>query len=634
MEKINTVRISINWASILGFSIFFIYGIYGYITVPYFSKWIHVVISIVLLALFLGFLFFRKQKVFEDSITLRGKDIVVFVSYFIFVVLFSLRGLLTSIDGDQLYHAQQAMMPSIFGVQFLSNHFFSIVHTISYSLVVWGVILCIMCATLALCFFTKKVSSVYTYIGLGFLFLASRFFVLYAGGNGSAFPPLRLFPLWVSSTVFSPSSFGFRMAAFVGLIALMYVVWHYATKRLQPVSAYLLGLFAGTIPVVLHVGTLVEMSLWATFCLVFVLFVIDDWSEGKKIKYLKVISLIVIFSCMRISGFITLVPIIAMLGYDFFHRKINKKEVLYAVAPMTVLIPVIFASIYIGTPSSYHGAISFNPYIEAQASLFRRLHVAIASGTFFTNVYDSIRFPLVIVLALVPILVWRNTKKAVLVLSLFVMYFALFYSIEPGLWGNGRYQAEFVAPFIIYGVYLFSLVVSRWQKILIVVFCLVIVNNLYLFTRMSEMNEASFGHDVYSTVMKKREGYFVWSELPYNFKEALQSAKQDGFAGNLYYSPGNGYGYFAEILSGYTVSEMQQQKSIISRIGVGIDEKTSDSIIADKDIRLVLINGSRKNKETLNERLATTLQKNGWVPWREFTNSIYGTTMYGFKRVQ
>ena len=142
MEKINTVRISIDWASILGFSIFFIYGIYGYITVPYFSKWIHVVISIVLLALFLGFLFFRKQKVFEDSITLRGKDIVVFVSYFIFVVLFSLRGLLTSIDGDQLYHAQQAMMPSIFGVQFLSNHFFSIVHTISYSLVVWRVCPC------------------------------------------------------------------------------------------------------------------------------------------------------------------------------------------------------------------------------------------------------------------------------------------------------------------------------------------------------------------------------------------------------------------------------------------------------------------------------------------------------------
>lgn len=634
MEKLNTVRITINWASVLSFVVFFTYGIYGFFTVPSFSKVTHSVVSAILFLLLICMLTLRGNQSFTSIVVLAKKDILIFLSYLVFLLFFSWKDLLTSIDGDQLYHAQQAMAPAFFVAQFLSNHFYSIVQHISYSYLLWGINIGLLCAVLPLYFIAKRISNIYVYGGIGLMFLVSRFLVLYAGGNGSAFPAFRLFPLWVSGTIFSSSSFGFRMAAFIGLTALMFTVQYYAAKKLPFTYAYILGIFAGTIPVLLHVGTLVEMSLWACFCLIFTLFIIEEWADGKKVEYVKVISVIVIFSCMRVSGFVTLVPVVGMMFFDYIQNKITRREVFHALIPIAVLVPVILAGAYIGTPSSYHGLLSLNPYIEANASLFHRLIVAITSGTFFTNVYDSIRFPLVIFLILLPFLIIRNSKKLSLVVPLFVMYFILFYSIEPGLWGHGRYQAEYIVPFIVYSMYLFSRLLGQKYKIVLLVLGVSIMSNIYLYTHMSEMNTASFGQDVYSTAMKNRSGYFVLSELPYNFKDALQSAKQDGFAGKLYYSPGNGYGYFAEILSGYTVGEMKQEKLLVGNVGVGIGTTTAEIINVNKDISLVLINGSKNNRETLNEQLVYNLQKKGWLPWKEFANKEHGTVIYGFKRVQ
>jgi hypothetical protein len=632
MEKKDTISVAINWFALLSFVVFFMYGIYGFLTVPSFNTVTSVLISICLLFLFIGMLVLRTTKRAVSVLHVTKKQILIFCSYFLLAVSISWKDLFVSIDGDQLYHAQQAMVPARFMVQFFLNHFSSLVQNIPYVYFLWGGNILLLGGSVVLYFLVKKIPYIYTCISLSCLFLVSRFFVLHAGGNGMAFPTFRLFPLWVSSTFLSPSSFGFRMATFFGLVVLMVVVHHFANKKLPNIQSYLLGLFAGTIPLLLHVGTLVEMSLWASFCILFVLYIIDAWSDGEAIDYCMVISVVVIFSCIRVSGFVTLIPILGMMYFDFLHTKISKKEAIYALIPILVLVPVIFASVYVGTPSSYRGLVSLNPYIEAHASLVERLKVAIFSGTFFTNVYDSIRFPLVIFLVILPMVVWKNIKKALLVIPLFLMYFVLFYSIEPELWGHGRYQAEYIIPFIVYSTFLFTLWVGKKYHVAVVVLCLCVISNLYFYTHMSEMNLGSFGQDTYSTAMKKRDRYFAWSELSYNFKEALQSAKNEGFGGRLYYSPGNGYGYFAEVLSGYSVNEIQQEKIIVSGVGVDIDSKTADRIISNKNIELVIINGSKNNKESPNEKMVSRLQKNGWIPWKEFTNEEFGTTMYGFRR--
>jgi hypothetical protein len=391
----------------------------------------------------------------------------------------------------------------------------------------------------------------------------------------------------------------------------------------------------GTIPVLLHVGTLVEMSLWASFCLLCVLFFVHDWSEGMKISYVRIVALVVLFSTMRVSGFTTLVPLVMMMLVDVFKNKMTRREILYTMSLVGVLLPVIVASVYIGTPATYHGVASLTPVIEANAHLLRRLQIVLQSGAFTTYIYNSIRFPLVLLLLLLPLFLVNNIKRFVLVVSLFVLYFVLFYSIAPDLWGNGRYQAEYIVPFIVYSMYLVSLYLSS-KKYNVLGSCLLIgciMINLYMYSHMSMFNKASLAQDVYFKAMKKRGDYFVWSQLSYDFDTALCEARQAGLAGHVYYSPGNGYGYFAEILSGYTVVQMRQEKAIVAGIGSGIGTTTAEDIISDKDIDMVLINGSSKNKETLNEHLSDALQKNGWLLWQTFTNREYGTTVYAIKRV-
>jgi hypothetical protein len=220
----------------------------------------------------------------------------------------------------------------------------------------------------------------------------------------------------------------------------------------------------------------------------------------------------------------------------------------------------------------------------------------------------------------------------ILVPGLWMVCFVLFYSIEPGLWGNGRYIAEYAAPFVIFAMYLLleEYGVIRAVALGLVMVC--VLSNVYMYHQASTLNKASYGRDVYFYAMRKPGEYFIWSELPYSFTKALHKAQEDGFAGSLYYSPGNGYGYFAEMLSGYSVEEMKQQRDIILDIGVGLDASSSQRINQDKRIKLVLVNASENSTTTLNEQLLVSLQNNGWKPWHTFTNDVYHTALVGMVR--
>lgn len=633
MNDRKVIGLRIHWALILSFVIFYSFGIYGFLTVPSLGYVANTLVSIFLLSIFILFFKLSSNETFITTLSITTRDVYVFGSYFVIMSLLSVGNLFLPIDGDQLYHSQQAMLLSIKSVEALfTSHSITFIQNIPFVYCVWLVNIAILLCAIFLYFLTKKSRQPYILIGLSILFISLRYAMLAAGGNSSAFPTFRLFPIWLMGTLLSPSSFAFRMAAFVGLSIIMWTVYTLSSKRLSSTHSYLLGIFSGTIPVLFHIGGLVEMSLWTCLCLVLTLFFIDIWSEGKSVNYVQIVTLVVILSCMRVSCFIALIPIFGMMLYDYYHKKVTIADIRYALAPCLVLLPILFMSMYIGTPSTYHGVISLDPYVPENTNLIGRLGVAIHSGAFYTNVYNSIRIPLIFLLGIVPFIIFRNYKKGVLVTLLFTLYFVIFYSIEPGLWGHGRYIAEFIVPFIIYSIYLLSTLCKRNSIFLIVLLISGSIYNVYSYIHIPEMNTYSIGQDVYSKAINKRGEYFALSEFPYSFDQALVEAKKDGYAGKLYYSPGNGYGYFTEILSGYTISEIHLEKLIISKIGVGIDEKTADVIIANKDVKLVLINGSPQNKGTLNEKLAYNLQNKGWTPWKQFSNEKYKTVLYGFIR--
>ena len=625
----NGFSFNVNWAIVLSCIFFWVYGLFGFLTVDTWGVVINVILSVVFLAIFLFIFSFRNNEHFISPIQVTGMDIKVLLGYCAVMFALSYKDLLLPLDGDQLYHAQQSVMHGITAVQLLGSYstFFD---GISFSLLVWvlnGILLVLGTASY---FFLKGKKRLYTIVTLASLFLISRLVVLYFGGNASAFPTFRLFPIWFSELIFSPSNFGFRIATFVGLIVLMWFVQRKAYEKISFVFSLALGLVIGTIPVLWHVGTLVELSLWSAICFILVLFWIHDWCEGKKLNYLVIISSVVILSTMRVSAFITLVPIFIMMVLDYKNNIVTKNVLYRIIPPILVLLPILFASFYLGAPSTYTGEMSLDPYIRADASLFERLVILFQSEGVITYMYNSLRFPLIFFLLVLPCAFVKNVKRGVLVSVLFVLGFILFYSINPIFWGHGRYQAEYLAPFVVFGVYLFSIWLYKKNKYVafFVVVVLTIIN-IYFYKHIQELNQATHGQDMYAVAIKERGQYFVLSEFPYNTNEALQVAKEDGYAGQIYYMSGNGYGYFSQILSGYSVAEMKKGKEIVSSLG---DEITAREIDENKKIQLVLVNGSPKNKEALPQKLADELRGLGWVSWRDFSNNEYGTTLYGIRR--
>lgn len=624
-------RININWATILTFVSLWSYGIFGFLTFKSWSLETNLILSIALLIVFLYVFKLRKKESFFDHIDITKKDVTVFVYYFLILLVLSFNGLSQSIDGDQLYHSEQAMKPALTVVNLLSNHF-SLLDNLSAINLVWVVNILFLFAGIFLYFIFRNKSEIYKIFSLGFLFIISRFSVLFLAGNAIAFPSFRLFPIWVSGLIFLDSEFSFRMATFIGLVLLMCFIYRKSSKVLSESQSFLFGLFVGTIPVLLHVGNLVELSIWASICFTFVLFTINDWANGENINYIKVISIITIFSLMRISSFITLAPIFVMMFFDFRKGKISKKEIIYSLSILLVLLPVVFASVYIGTPSTYPGDVSLNPYIPAHAPLLQRLWVVLKTGSFVTYVYNSIRFPLLAFLVILPILLLKNFKKLALTGLLFVFGFILFYSINPAFWGHGRYQAEYIVPFIVFGAYACFLFLSEKFKYTNIFIIFFIICNIYLYLNISNMNASLRGQGVYSVFIKNYREYFVLSEFPYDSVTSLKEAKKDGYAGEVYYAPGNGYGYFSEILSGYSVAELKKEKLIISSVGDNLDNITAREINENKDIKLVIVNGSEKDRTLLPQKLADDLRVLGWANWKEFYNDKYGTTIYGLIR--
>ncbi len=620
---------TINWPLVLSFVSFWVYGLFGFLTIQSWGLLGNSLASLLLLGIFLCLFSLRKKEAYTTNVVITGTDIKVLLGYLLCMFVITYSDLFLPIDGDQLYHSQQAVLHSIIAIQILGNYIQSI-GTFSFANLIWVFNIIMTLGGVALYFLLRNKKEIYIIGTLVTLFLVSRLTVLLMLGNSSAFPPFRLFPVWLSELVFSPSNFGFRVATFIGLILCMWFVERNIREKTNLFVSVMCGLAIGTIPVLWHVGTLVEPSLWAGICFVFVLFCINNWSNGKKLNYFVIISAIVLFSTMRVSSFITLIPIGIMMLIDYTNRILTKKEFLYSLVPTLILLPILFASFYLGTPSTYTGDISLDPYIPANASLFERLAVLFTSGGIMTYVYNSLRFPLVLFLLIIPCYFFGNIKRGALITLLFVVGCVLFYSINPVFWGHGRYQAEYLAPFIIFGIYISTYWLYRRSKNLAVVFLtILIICNIYLYKHIGEMNSAMRGQDTYGIAIKKLGDYFVVSEFPYSFTYALQQAKNNGYAGKIYYATGNGYGYFSQILSGYSVDEMRQEKEIYTRIGGDI---TAEKIDKETNIQLVLVNGSENNHKALPQKIADDLQTLGWVQWKEFSNDRFGTSIFGLQR--
>ncbi len=627
------LTVSFNWIEIISFCYFWSYGVFGFFTLPHYGFTTNLLLSFVLAGCFLTLFFYRNRiREYNESVTITISDVSIILLYILLMGAFSFRELLVPMNGDNFYHAQQSVTYATHVVQLLTQHT-HIFDTLPFVALVFDTNFLLVLGLVAVYFLLKKLSFWWQASLLTLVFITLRMCMYLSGGNTSPFPTLRLFPLWLTSTFFGLHDISFRIASFIPLICLMFFLYLVSREKVGRRNAFLFGLVAGTIPVMWHVGLLVEFSIW-TGLLVTYIIIFFGRKEEKVDGYMRPTMLIGVSTLMRVSGFIALVPL--FVHYLLVQkRKLEdiKKYILQSLPTAILIMPVVVGNIVTGTSASYRGEGYSEMNLEAGANLLERLYVAVHGGFFEAIIYNSFHI-LSLVLIFTPIYFWRKRVYTILPTILFVgLYCVLFFSIRPILWGNGRYQAEYIAPLVIA---ILAGVVCMIRKNIVVTLLLLslIVLNVYEFKHIPKYNTPSLGKGDYLENAKHKGDYFVLSEVPFDYRVALQKMKNEGLATSTYYIPGNGYSYFAKVLSGYSVKEMRHETEYRNTIGFDSSSvhETLARINKNKQINVILVNRAKNDKEFFQEKIADNLPTFGFVHGQDFIEPVYGNTISAFIR--
>lgn len=610
----------LNWAVVLAIAFFWTYGLFGALTLPQFSFIGNVLISLVFAVILIWLIYLGKKDFFSAILVFHLKDLAVLVGSAVFLLIFSLNSLALPLVGDQLAHAQQSQLPVLTLIDWLVGHF-DYFSNLPLRGILWIFDLAILAGGLFSIFVFQRARWQWPAVFFGLFFLLSRFAIVFLGGASGPHPPLRLLPLWLTSSVFGPFDFSFRLAQFFGLIIFIWLLQSLAEKRLGFLLSWFLALAAGTMPVIWHVGLLAEQSIWTAILWSGFLVSLFFWPAEAlaREKYLlKWICLAAIFTLLRQSAFLILLP----LAWWFFQswrqeQSLTRKNVIYFLSPLLVMVPFLLKSFVLGTPADYQGELP----------LLGRFWSVLASGTMFNAIANSLDWVWLILFFAGLIFIFCRWRRFWPLAVFFLAALIMFYAITPDLWGLGRYQAEYAAPLAVFGLFGIFLwlkkkgIKSGFSALAAIV---LIVGNIIVFSGLAAANapiddlRTSLGEK-----MKELGQYSVLSELPYDYRTAFSAARDAGYTENIFVA-GATYGVFSEILNGFSIAEVIALEKIYESVPPLF---SAIDLQANKDIELVFISdffdgdGLRKDLADL-----------GWQEWRNFRIDRYGSTIFSLIR--
>ncbi len=567
--------VNINWARILAFVTFWVYGYYGAISSPQYPL-ISLIFTILSLLILIYFIILdRKVSYFHDKLSLSNTDILVFSIYLLALLLLSFDYLTNDITLDQLYHAQSSQIHAIALINFLSAKFLWL-NDITFLTLIRLVDLLLILFFLGIYLLLRK-GTVTSVIILSLVFIISRFIVYNTFKGTEPHPQFRLFPLWLTSSLFGVNSIGFRIASLIGLALLMWTIFRISYKHNSCHNSFLLGMTCGTIPVLLHAGTIVEPSIWAGLIFVPLLLTICQDDRSKEIPWARWFSIATIFFLMRQTVVAAIVFLLLLFFYEFKDKEpLAFRRKCITLSPIIVMTFIFIKSLYWGTP----GSTIPN---DTQASALQRVLESVVSGVSLDILLNMFHLSLIgfLVFAFIP--VGRGSVSgAILRIIFFSMLYGMFYAAAPQAWGTGRYQAEYIVPFIIYGLYRFTSLLDkrRFGKTLAsMILILVGANNIYAFVNMPKEGNiiGQTGHSIISTEIN-------------NYTQILKALKDDGISEKVFLFEPWTYGAFPQIVSGYSVKEVKTAWSRFDKYCVTIGGVCSvESVNSDEGIDVVII---------------------------------------------
>lgn len=625
--------INFNWASILFFSFFLAYGYYGAIT-PDISQFKDSLVSSVLklcflttILVFFGLLAWKAPGRFQDSIKIQRRDFFVFLSYFAILFSFSFNQLQFSLYSDEISYSATSHGHSIRISLALVKKLHAL-DDVAFQYLVQAISLVLLVSLLGLFILSKRFTWRSRIIIFSLLLILGRLAFSFMGGNGSPHPPLQLLPPFISGAVFGITDFAFKLSYFVAYTIFILVLYRMVHRVFSFAPSYLLALAIGTIPLLWHLGGVVEHSLWASICFTLV---IVEIATITKINYIRLTSFISIAVLMRQPSFLAILPVLMLYAAE--ELNVNdwrnwSSNLLLMLAPTVLFIPFLGRSLIYGTPST--------DALDGGSSLQRVLD-AVDSSVVWSSIANSVPYWWIIFipLAFIP-LSKRMTSRSIVFLFFFTTAVYVYYSIHPSLWGYAKYQVEYAIPFAILGMLLLAVRLSMFPfagRIVATLAVIIVFLNMAEFMRTPKDDvRISMSTDIKQNVSKHhRLGEHFLAAFPYNYQAAYAAIKIENLTENSY-SIGPTYGILPEIMNGYSVKSIRavhdifirQEHNRLNAPAAGWDVGLIES---DARIKVVLV-GAVSGRQGLIDQF----RAKGWSVMGDYKNHQYGTSVVALRR--
>lgn len=359
-----------------------------------------------------------------------------------FTVVLSLNSsvIMTSLGGDELYHADQASL----GLRSLE--------LLWRVLPDWGwlkqrpipeiigeINLAFCLSILAGYYFLRHITvGMSAWIFYPVLFAALNllcYFVSFLGPRLEVHPPLRLLPFFVTQLFFGFDDLSFRLAPILMVSLMLAATGLYVANRSKRRTLGCATVFAaGSIPAVAHVTGIVEPSVWA-FCAWLGTYLIlrpeMDVSPAEREERLIYCGLWVGFFALARQTSIVIWP---TLGLYLLLWRASPRTWLLTSLPGLLVLPTLYTM------------KQLNHAAAQGAGLLQNILSSIATGRGFQVIFQALT-P-VWILCLFLLIAWHlwkfrsNLRVWPFVVGLFPAYL-LYFSIWDYLWGLGRYHAEY-----------------------------------------------------------------------------------------------------------------------------------------------------------------------------------------------
>lgn len=616
------VEFKINLPLVVLYLNYLIYGFYGSNTGGELISQLFVTLLIILFHLYLGHISSLKHRYLYVKVSIKLKEILIFLGVLFFTFLISSSYLLNSLEGDEFSFLQSSVIHSLEASHIiikeypiLSNLPFKyLIHILSASFLIFNIFLII---------FTLRLSPLKrTVCLLIFLILFRSIILFFGGGNNSPHPPLSLLPSFLIFSTFGGYSFFIKLGyQFVFGVYLLFL-FKKIQSRFNAIIGILIILYVASIPVLIRLSTTLTPSLFTFIVFSYLLVYL---SLQKEKNYYLIFFIISVGTMFRIPTLIILIPtIILYLKDNNFSFKFDNK-LFFTLSPFLLTIPFLSRTIIEGSPATNYSSPSFS-LADNIAYAFETNGVYIAALNSI-EIWSLALFPFAFILSIKSINRFTN-------FIFFWVCILVYYSIKIDLWGLAKYQVEFILPFTIIGlIYLciklnFKFMKSITYISLISLIVLNILSGLNYPTNTKNWNQyLNLNNKSIGKINRESAGVI---RHVYNIDPAYEYVKNKNLGGALL-SLNNDYGIMPEIINGFNSNEIAKIQKNNTSYELFLQENSnedSEKIInflkKNPNIQVLIL--SNWNNERAD--IYMELINNNWSIAKEFKNPKHNSVTY------